>query len=73
MEWTESAWICIDDGSGGTIIFDILRIAEYKTLRQPDMAAFCHSYSVKNTKQAYFLLLIRLYMLYSLYKKGGIL
>lgn len=48
MEWTESAWICIDDGSGGTIIFDILRIAEYKTLRQPDMAAFCHSYSVGN-------------------------
>lgn len=53
MEWTESAWICIDDGSGGTIIFDILRIAEYKTLRQPDMAAFCHAYSVKNTKHAY--------------------
>ena len=57
MEWTESAWICIDDGSGGTIIFDMLRIAEYKTLRQPDMAAFGHSYSVKNTKHAYFLLL----------------
>lgn len=66
MEWTESAWICIDDGSGGTIIFDILRIAEYKTLRQPDMAAFCHAYSVENQAGLFLIVNTSLYAVFSI-------